>query len=140
MGDIKMSDFVWKSSIVFLGILVVFGWLSNYVIVPLMRKVAKAASKGEITGWTPHGGQWVGVIERFLYVITLGAGVYGFVVIWLLLKASVIWMAAKDGSTRFPFNLYLFGTSMSLLVGVLGALLGRILVQAWGVHISILPE
>jgi hypothetical protein len=51
-----------------------FGWVSQHVVIgPLLktlhRQNAPKDSRGNSELWKPRGGDWVGVLERALYII-----------------------------------------------------------------------
>ena len=134
-----MNGVIWKSLVVYSGTLIIFGWLSNFIIVPAMRhvnKLTRGLPKGD---WEPKGGQWSGVFERFLYIITIAAGFEILAAAWLIYKAAGTWQETKEDARRFPFDHYLFGTAISLFIAIIGVLVSRLVLIWWGLQIALLP-
>jgi len=59
-----------------------------------------------------------GLIERFLYTLSWQLGQPAFIGIWVALKVASQW---KKWSENPSYNIFLVGTGLSVLYGVLGA-------------------
>jgi hypothetical protein len=119
---------VFKTIIVYGLGWIIFGWLATYFpIWPLLKWSHKKYAGAD---YNAGGGFLVGVLERTLYVLTIAEGIYSFVPVWLLFKVAAKWKeGALEPDRRYPFNHYMIGTALSLLMGIVGALAVRLVIR-----------
>jgi hypothetical protein len=69
----------------------------------------------------------VGIIERIIYTSSLVFGAKEFIAVWLAIKIAVQWKRWEDtkdlGKARASFHIFLIGTGLSLMYGVVGGFL-----------------
>ena len=117
-----------KIGFVYLIAIIVFGWLAIYFpIRPLLKRLHSRNLGG--TNWEARAGDWLGFLERVLYIITIGSGVYAFVPVWLVLKVSANWKSWTEATPKYHYSAFLIGSALSLIMGILGALMVRILIN-----------
>ena len=108
----------------------VFGWLAIYFpIRPLLKRLHRRNMGG--TNWEARAGDWLGFLERVLYIITIANGVYAFVPVWLGLKVAANWKSWTEATPRYYFSAFLIGSAISLILGILGAMLVKIFLLSW---------
>ncbi len=108
----------------------VFGWLAIYFpIRPLLRRLHNRNMGG--TNWEARAGDWLGFLERVLYIITIGSGVFAFVPVWLVLKVSANWKSWTEATPKYHYSAFVIGSALSLIMGILGVLFAKILIMFW---------
>jgi hypothetical protein len=66
---------------------------------------------------------WQGVAERFLYTSTILLGKPEGIAVWLAFKAIMRWKTTEDTRHIPGGAIYLIGTALSLVLGVVGGLI-----------------
>lgn len=129
MIDLSLETIV-KIALVNLFAITVFGWLAIYFPI---RLILKRLHTKNLTGtnWEARAGDWLGFLERVLYIITIANGVYAFVPVWLALKVAANWKSWTESTPRYHFNAFLIGSAISLILGILGALAVRVSLLFW---------
>lgn len=119
-----------KISLIYLIAIFVFGWLVVYFpIRPILKQLHNRHLSG--TNWEARAGDWLGFLERVLYIITIANGILGFVPVWLALKVAANWKSWNESTPRYHFSAFLIGSAISLILAVLGALVVKVLQTFW---------
>jgi hypothetical protein len=76
----------------------------------------------------------IGMMDRVIYTTSILFMAKEFIAVWLALKVAVQWKRWGDeknlGKARASFHIFLIGTGLSLMYGVLGGFLGKWLNEA----------
>ena len=108
--------------------------LLGYLISVYVGSIITRKTVNRLKAWAHLGGQQgasaperviVGLLERFLYTTTwlMGKEASAFIGIWLVLKTAGQWGRWGEEEGRAIYNVFLVGSALSLIFGVLGALL-----------------
>jgi len=63
----------------------------------------------------------LGMLERFLYTLSIISGLHEWIAVWLTIKTAVSWKRWSDEDTRITYNIFLIGNAISIIFGILGA-------------------
>jgi hypothetical protein len=87
---------------------------------PLLKSDKTKKKDDDLQLWAS---QQVGMVERFLYTSSILFAGSGLIAVWVGIKALSQWKRweGKTHAERVTFNLYLVGSGLSLLYGILGA-------------------
>jgi hypothetical protein len=66
---------------------------------------------------------WVGFVERILYTLALCIGASQWIGLWIGVKVATRWRSKSDPAFGPTDNIWLLGTSLSILFSCLGALI-----------------
>jgi len=100
-----------------------------FVLWLLIDKVGWSYLKKQGVGGKPRAilTPVLGIVERGLYTGALLMGAPEWIAVWLALKVAVAWRR-WEGEKRGSYNLFLIGSALSVMFGVIGAwiALGRL--------------
>ena len=119
MTDINLT-LVMQNSFVYIISIVIFAWLATYFPIRPVLKSLHYKNVGPAP-WEARSGDWLGFLERTLYIIIIGKGIFVFVPIWLAFKVSVSWKGWGEGIPKYHLNAFLIGSALSLIMGIIGA-------------------
>jgi hypothetical protein len=112
-------------------------WVGHWFVLSFSRKAW--AALGEMPKnerdmpyrWTSS---LSGIIDRVIYTSSLLFSAREFIAIWLAIKVAVQWKRWEDkedlGKARASFHIFIIGTGLSLLYGIVGALIVEWLKEA----------
>lgn len=117
--------------------LLIYAFIFNVIprnVVMMLKKYSKYLNEedkenGEFT-------LWLGTIEIFSFALSIVLGVATFIGVWLGIKTLNRWRvkdkneSPKDASA---INIFLIGNLLSVLMGVFGGLLFKLLSNSWGI-------
>jgi O-antigen/teichoic acid export membrane protein len=142
--DIILHSYI---SAIFFGY-IVFGFIADYLAVKIQSKIwrktessCKKSGRGSLKfmqpsyrepfSWAPRT---VGIIERIIYTSAIVSNQFALIGIWVALKIIGEWSDGssnkeKDGISRVRANNFLIGTGASLIFGILGGIIFRLLIN-----------
>ena len=70
----------------------------------------------------PYAFTWlVGVIERFLYTVSVVHGFPEWIFFWVTIKVAVTWESRIHQKQTDSYSIFLIGNALSIIFGVIGA-------------------
>jgi len=121
-------------------------WIGHLLLLSFSRKAWSAL--GEIPKnkkdmpyrWTSS---LAGMIDRIIYISSFLFAAKEFIAVWLAIKVAVQWKRWEDtkdlGKARASFHIFLIGTGLSLMYGVIGGLLVEWLKNANYIFATVFP-
>jgi len=148
-----------------LGVVVFLGRLVNAIVAKIRKAVPTAAPADvsaeewdQITTTDPGPGQWLGVLERILFFVTISFGAWEVVAGWLIFKVGSKWevwnnivkvppsfsasgnvlshLRARHAWGTRVLQSFLVGTLASVLAGLVAAVAAKFVIGAWEVAVG----